>query len=435
MALNGVSSTVNWDSTLRLSSSVGPYGETSFTWDYEDRPLTRSNPDGSKAEIEYSYASAVTTERTGGRWTKSYLDGLGRPVRIEQGYGGKLQSGTRTPEVAESVVEKVYEPCACGPFGKLKRESLPRAIGDPAVSWNVYTYDDTGRIVNIKHAVADLGQLNVNQGETLYTYGAEPGSDVPLATAKVQMPVTASSQAQWKKTGMDGFGNLRRVWEPNPAGGEYVTDYSYNLLGQLTQVTMSRDGISNTLPQTVTQTRSFEYDSYGRLKATVFPETGRTEYTYVNGRLDTRKNQLGEELQYVYDNDKARLIKKQYRSSAQSQWQTASQMTYNAAGRPATISYSRSGLGSITETYTYTTVGQLQAKQLAHESSGTPYGPHTLTVSWTYDAEGRVDVMTYPSGKKVRYKYDGKEKQYAVNGPGQLRHRLQRGRNGGECDL
>ncbi len=149
----------------------------------------------------------------------------------------------------------------------------------------------------------------------------------------------------------------------------------------------------------------------------MFPESGWTEYTYVDGRLDTRKNQLGEELQYVYD-DKARLIKKQHRSSQQPYWQVMSEMTYNAGGRPATVSYGKPGLGTMTETYSYTAAGQLQSKQWNFEPWWeSDYWPFSRQVSWTYDAEGRMDVMTYPSGRKVRYKYDEKENNTELTDP------------------
>ena len=57
--------------------------------------------------------------------------------------------------------------------------------------------------------------------------------------------MNAPNPAAWKKTAVDGFGDLRRVWEPKPGGGEYVSKYSYNGLGKLAKVEMTREGWKN----------------------------------------------------------------------------------------------------------------------------------------------------------------------------------------------
>ena len=80
---------------------------------------------------------------------------------------------------------------------------------------------------------------------------------------------------------MDGYGNLTRVDEPKPAGGTYVTTYTYSEFNQLKTVSMNRDGYNGNTPVSVNQTRTFGYDGNQRLQSTTFPETpGSTTYTY-----------------------------------------------------------------------------------------------------------------------------------------------------------
>ncbi len=82
----------------------------------------------------YSYNPHVTTATTGGRFTRTTLDGLGRNIKVETGDAG----GTK------SVVDTEYDSCACSPIGKVKRVSQPYAPGQTPV-WTTYTYDALGR--------------------------------------------------------------------------------------------------------------------------------------------------------------------------------------------------------------------------------------------------------------------------------------------------
>src|SRR5690349_8166892 len=118
--------------------------------------------------------------------------------------------------------------------------------------------------------------------------------------------------------------------------------------------------------------------------ATVFPENGRTEYTYHNGKLLTKKDKGGRVIQYEYDPSTMKLSKIHRLTQnvvSGSPTEDLSQQTryfYNVAGRVSRIE-SASG----TESYGYTALGQLASKVIQHA-----WG--TLGASWTYDSEGRV---------------------------------------------
>ena len=82
---------------------------------------------------------------------------------------------------------------------------------------------------------------------------------------------------------------LSNVWE-NPGGLNYQTSYT--------------NGANDTL-QTVTkggETRSFYYDSLGRLTGSTQPETGTINYTYYNvGNMLTRTDARSVTSTYSYD--------------------------------------------------------------------------------------------------------------------------------------
>ena len=79
----------------------------------------------------------------------------------------------------------------------------------------------------------------------------------------------------------DELGNLLNVAE-DPAHANYQTSYSYDALKNLLQVVQG------------SQTRSFNYDSYGWLTQASNPESGTLNYTYDgNGNVLTKQNARG----------------------------------------------------------------------------------------------------------------------------------------------
>ena len=125
MSLNGVGTALSYDGLQRLSAAVGAAGDSStFDWNLDNEPVSRTLPDGTTAKIERNYTNRLVKEIVRNhRWTKKYLDGLGRTVKEESGYGGVWRPNAQPPlpEVTETVVETQYVPCACSPFGKVTR--------------------------------------------------------------------------------------------------------------------------------------------------------------------------------------------------------------------------------------------------------------------------------------------------------------------------
>jgi YD repeat-containing protein len=184
-----------------------------------------------------------------GRFTKSTMDGFGRVTKVESGYSG----------AAVLVTDSEYAPCACSPLGKLKRVSLPHAPGGSPV-WTTYTYDGSGRTLAV----------TASDGSTThYTYQGN-------------QTTTTDPTSKWKTFTSSAAGDLLTVTEPNPAGGTFTTSYTYNALGQLTQVSMPRNG--------TTQTRTFQWTGPD-LTSVTNPETGTVTYQWLS-LLPPRKGGL-----------------------------------------------------------------------------------------------------------------------------------------------
>jgi YD repeat-containing protein len=263
ISANGYSSTLSWDSALNLTQVNAPNSASSvYGYDTAGRNTSAVDPDGATSSAEYFVSGKLNVTASGKRRTWTYVDGIGRPVKMSTGY---MPDNSQTG-VGESSVDTEYEPCACSPFGKVKRVSQPYAPGQEASRvWTVYTYDELGRVSTATHP-PNTGTSG-NSGVTTYVY--------ELNTVKVTDPA-----GRWKKYEMDGFGNLVKVTEPKPVSGEYMTSYVYSALNELKTVTMTRDGFTGGSPATITQTRRFTY-SGGRLHSTQLPEVpGTTTYAY-----------------------------------------------------------------------------------------------------------------------------------------------------------
>jgi RHS repeat-associated protein len=152
-----------------------------------------------------------------------------------------------------------------------------------------------------------------------------------------------------RKSQMDGLGRLAYIWE-DPAGLNYETDYTYDVLDDVTSVVQKGGGASG-----IWRTRSFTYDSLARLKCSANPEI------------------------------------------------TSS--TNSPASCPATDS---STYTPGTTSYTYDSDSNLQTKQApAPNQTGTT---STVTTTYTYDQVNRLTSKSYSGGyttTSVQYAYDG----------------------------
>jgi YD repeat-containing protein len=260
-----LSMSTQYNQVYEVLQSTGPNGATTTAaYDTAARPVTETAATGAVVSYSYSLVAPQVTATVNGRWTKSYLDGLGRAVKVETGNGGTVIS----------TVESVYGPCGCSPMGKVMQTSLPYAPGGTKYS-TVYTYDAAGRAVNVA--------LPNGAGSTMTAYQGNKTT-------------VTSPASKWKAQTVDAAGNLTRVTEPNPGGGtDWYTDYVYNDRNLLLTVTMTRP--------TGTQVRSYTYNNAGQVLTATNPENGTVTSTYsgTTGLTAQKLDAKGNTVTYIYD--------------------------------------------------------------------------------------------------------------------------------------
>jgi YD repeat-containing protein len=409
---NGFTTSMNWTSLLQLDTQTGLNGEVvNFDYNANGDLSETTTPYGLKTTHVLSTSANLLTTTTAmpdivgqppkpKRWTKKYMDGFGRTVKVETGY---TNNGVETKL---STVDTEYEACACTPMGKVKRVSQPYPSGSPR--WTVYAYDELGRVTSV------TPPANSGSGAgtpTTYTYA--------LNRVTVTEPLPPGHPARWKRYTMDAFGNLTWVHEPKPGGGEYATLYQYTPMNQLQSVTMVRNGYKNNAVGDYTQLRTFNWGTDGRLYSTTFPENGLTTYTYtVNGQLYEKFDAKGQKIRHEYDDKRRLTVVRKYPVASGSE-DAGQRVTYHydtnpfatglnvyTTGRLAAVEYGTNvALGALRESYTYDQPGSMTLKRLGqYDVGGTLW---KLEAGYTYDEEGRPKTLQYPNnGYTYTYNYD-----------------------------
>ncbi|MEJ7623742.1 MAG: peptidoglycan DD-metalloendopeptidase family protein [Pyrinomonadaceae bacterium] len=222
---NGLTTTVGYDAVTRptlVTFSSGAKKTTTFG-------------DASLSQTELVQKSTSEGSGTVGNST-TYFNGRGQPVKSVYQAGG---SGFNTSSTMYDVM------------GRLWKASMPHDSGSSPAYWTEYSYDFLSRMTQQTAPDGSTSKMFYN------------GTSVP-ASASSSFGQTVRSQdawgrERWSKT--DAFGRLVEVVEPNPTGttgevadtGNIATSYAYDASDELTAITQG------------TQTRSFAYDSLGRL--------------------------------------------------------------------------------------------------------------------------------------------------------------------------
>ncbi|MCF8068685.1 MAG: RHS domain-containing protein, partial [Desulfobacterales bacterium] len=182
----------------------------------------------------------------------------------------------------------------------------------------------------------------------------------------------------------DTLNNLWKVTQP----GSVTTTYSYDVHGNLKSVI---DGNGNTT--------TYIYDDMGRIVKTVSPDSGETRYSYDKaGNLVFKKdpNLISADpavnpVIYIYD-DLNRLTNVNFPDSSSMGYSYDSEMY--AKGKLTGMSDS-----SGSTVYSYNARGQLVNKIATIDNI-------SYSVSRTLSSAGRLESLTYPSGRIVNYERD-----------------------------
>ena len=362
---------------LILTSTDPNSLQTTLTYDNMGRVLTSKA--GSLPTTNYTYTDSGTwsakvcspLQGTGTTCQKNIFDSQGRTVTLQLLDGnGTLYSATDTQ----------YDS-----FGRAYKTSNPYQTS--ASNWTQSYFDSLGRLYQTK--LPDNSTTTISFTDNTAT--------------------TSDPRNVQRKAVADGLGRLTSVYEPDPTNNNSLTlqtSYSYNIFGQLTQVTQG------------SQTRTYVYDALGRLLSSTTPEGGRTCFGSVTGsacnadgydsfdNLLKRTDARGVLTNYSYDTLN-RPYQISYNVGSSGVPATATITFTYGIDSSCTVTHGAGCIGQITtmtdgpgsENYTYNSLEQLT--QLQKVLSGTTY-----STSYSYNLAGELTQITYPSGRLVQQSVD-----------------------------
>ncbi|HEY0097929.1 MAG TPA: polymorphic toxin-type HINT domain-containing protein [Pyrinomonadaceae bacterium] len=353
------------------------------TYQYNDALNRLSNvnhPDGGWSAFWYgrnAYGDYIGTRQAinATQHTESYqfFDGLGRPVR-SFALDGSQWITTDTQYDALGRVWRVSNPYLSGGSGTQI---------NPSGNWTTRSYDALGR------------ETSLTTPDGAVTNNAYSGN---------QTTVTDQAGKQ-RRSITDAFGRQTQVIE-DPNGVAYVTNYTYDPLGNLRRVEQGG------------QYRYFMYDSLGRLLRVKNPEqaananlataadpvSGNTQwslgYSYDNnGNVSVRTDARGVTTTYQYDNIN-RLKQTNYSDGTPYTLRTYDFAT-NGRGR-FYADYESSTSGTLNFVLTYDAMGRPTTGKTEFYLLGWGWRP-AYTMARAYDLMGNITSLTYPSGHTAQY--------------------------------
>ena len=368
-------------------------GRTGMTFAYDvfGRFLSKALPDGGQTTTAYNDTPPVSVTAT----TKitsalnlvatSLMDGLGRMKQTQ------LNSDPQGVVYADTTYDGL---------GRKTTVSNPyRSTSDPTYGITSYQYDALGRVALL---IPPDGSQTSNNVSTAYSGNC----------------TTVTDQAgKTRKSCADALGRLIQVFEPD-ANGNLVneTDYQYDVLDNLTCVEqhggVTGTGCSSPPASDVTspwRVRRFSYNSLSQLLSASNPESGAISYTYdADGNLLTKtapaRNQTGTATvttTYAYDalhrltqksfSDTTPTVKYGYDGVAPAGCTPPALAITNGIGRRTSMCDAAGA-----EAWAYDAMGWPLTDQ--RTTNGV-----TKATTYTYNLDGSIATLTYPSGRTIRY--------------------------------
>lgn len=273
-----------------------------------------------------------------------------------------------------------------------------------------YAYDAFGQLLGVVNSASE--KLNFNYD----TEGKVLKTEIRNASGATLFSEVFSYDALGRKqTEKDALGNqVSLYYDPNGQLTQRINprnfseSYQYNSVGEIDRyqdqangaVNFASDSRGNVIAVTEQRglTTSYNYDAFGHLVSQTSPETGTTQFVYdEQGNRIRRTDARGVITEYDYD-PLNRLVAVRYPAdSALNQ-----QFTYDQS---APDNYGVGRLTGLTDasgssSFGYNSLGLVSEKtvQLAGQTYQTRYH---------YNQAGLLSDITYPSGRQVRYSYDG----------------------------
>lgn len=353
-AMGRVTRYTDYDAAGRLLRKVGPNGlVTRYTYHPGGWLLAETvGEDADAATTGYDYDPAGNLIRITlptGEFTAFVYDAASRLTEIYDNQGNWIFIDHAHDGLGKREVIEIQDPWGSMRFTLTRwyndRDRISRIV-DGAGRETQYRYDEQGNLTKV---------IDGNGQETVYRYDA-----------------------------------LNRPYEmTDRALG--VTQFGYDALDQLRSVT---DPINNMT--------TYDIDGLGDEYATISPDTGTTTYSH-----DDAGNVIG------MTDAKAQVFSYSYDALNRLSHVDAPGTAHDVSNTYDTCSFGKGHLCEVqrdraTVSYTYTQRGQVdtltQTVDTWEFSPGLDVAVSTL--SYEYDASGRVERITYPSGAEVVYHYN-----------------------------
>nr|WP_269460718.1 DUF6531 domain-containing protein [Ferriphaselus amnicola] len=331
-------------------------------YDANGRPATITDPNGLITSLGYDARGRLLTRNVGGETTGYTYDGVGNLTGVTLPNGA---SYTYTYDAAHRLT-RITD--ALG-------NQLVYILDNAGNRTQEQLFDSTGTLIKKHSRIFDaLSRLQQDIGAvnqtTTYTYDANGN------LTGVTDPLNRQTTNVY-----DALNRLSQVSNPDTG----VVKYAYDGLDQLKQVTDPRNLVT-------TYTR----DGLSNLSQTVSPDTGTTNVTYdAAGNVLTSTDAKGQKATYTYD--------------ALNRVLTISYSGGTSPAQSVTYQYDQgvNGLGHLTSMtdITGTTSFSYDAHGRLLTETKVAYAA-TYVTRYSYDVQGKLTSMTYPSGRLVSYSYD-----------------------------
>ena len=337
------------------------------TYDANGRPLTITDPNGLVTTLTYAPRGWLTSRNVGGETTIYDYDFAGQLTKVTLPDSSYIQytydAAHRLTQINDNLGNKIIY--TLDNMGNRTQED----VRDPS---NVLARTRTRVYSALNRLSQDIGGTTPLTQITQYTYDNQGN----LKT--ITDPLTHVTTNNY-----DALNRLEQVIAP----GTTTTTYGFNALDQLVSVTDPR---SNATTYTI--------DALDNLKTQVSPDTGTTVDTYdAAGNLLTSTDAKSQITTYTYD-ALNRVTRITYHDTSKVDY------TYDQG------TYGKGHLTQITETNAAAVVThQIQDVYDIHgrlaSETRTMSGVNYVT-QYGYDASGRMNTITYPSGRLVTYSFD-----------------------------
>jgi RHS repeat-associated protein len=422
-----------YDALNRPTQTSNPYapGETPQNTIYQYDALGRQKfvtPPGSAGSYQYDYlGERVTITDPAGNKKRAYSDALGRLVRVDEpGYGSSTPgTGSVTVSGSEQLNPgQLY----CALYDNESGECISWANGPDQYDFGTISVTVNGTTEQVFYgqgntpasiAAAIAAAFNADPVSPATGVAGGPTVTFTARQAGSQTNYGLSTQVTWDSTNFASASFSVSQSGPSFTGGAdggtgtitietpLITLYAYNELDKLTVVTQGE------------QTRTYTYDSMGRLKSVTTPETNNTASSYTYTDFDavlTRTDPRGVVTTYAYD-PLHRLTQISYNVGTSGVPATPTVLftygvtaTQNNNNRLLTMA---DGTGS--ETYQYNTMGHVSRVDKVLDGN-------TYTLQYAYNLAGDLQSITYPSAHIVTQAYDpiGRLQTVSSNGTNYL---------------